>query len=130
MVRHALRTLIEADDVAVVEATDGDEALTELALARFDLLVLELDLPVQDGVSVMLAHRVLLAHQQSRVDAPDVILTIPPEARGNQMLTGHLHGLGVAGLIDDDPRSDAASLIEATLRARTSHAAKGKPAAA
>ena len=45
MVRHALRTLIEADDINVVEVADGEAALTELERDRFDLLVLQLDLP-------------------------------------------------------------------------------------
>ena len=43
-VRHALRTLIEARDVVVVDAQDVERALDALAIARFDLLVLELDL--------------------------------------------------------------------------------------
>ena len=52
-VRHALRTLIEQDNVAVVEAADGDAALAELEFGRFDLLLLELDLPAKDGIAVM-----------------------------------------------------------------------------
>ena len=52
-VRHALRTLIEDRTITVVEAADGEAALGFLELSRFDVLVLELDLPVQDGVTVM-----------------------------------------------------------------------------
>lgn len=130
MVRHALRTVIEAEDVAVVEVADGESALSELALARFDLLVLELDLPERDGTTVMLMHRIMLAHQQSRIEPPSIILTLAPEVRGNSALTDHLRTLGVAGLIDDAPRSEVASLVEATLQARAAQLATGKPAAA
>jgi CheY-like chemotaxis protein len=129
-VRHALRTLIEAEDIAVVEAADGEAALAELAFARFDLLILELDLPEQDGVTVMQIHRILLAQQEIRVEPPAIILTLAPEVRGNPTLTDHLRTLGVAGLIDDAPRGEVASLIEATLLARTAQLAAGKPAAA
>jgi DNA-binding NarL/FixJ family response regulator len=130
MVRHALRTMIEAEDITVVEAADGESALVELASARFDLLVLELDLPEQDGVTVMKMHRILLASQRIRAEPPAIILALPPEVRGNPALTDHLNSLGVAGLIDDAPRSEVASLVEATLKARTTHLAAGKPAAA
>ena len=130
MVRHALRTLIEAEDIAVVEVADGEGAFSELASARFDLLVLELDLPEHDGVTVMKMHRILLANQHNRAEPPAIIFTLAPEVRSNATLTDHLRTLGVAGLIDDDPRSEVASLVEATLRARTAQFAAGKPAAA
>ena len=129
-VRHALRTLIEAEDVAVVESADGEVALAELARMRFDLLVLELDLPVQDGVTVMQLHRVLLAHERSRVEPPAIILTLPPDVRGTATLIDHLRTLGVAGFIDDAPRSEVWRLVEATLRARAAELAARKPAAA
>ena len=129
-VRHALRTLIESEDVAVVEAADGEVALAALASTRFDLLVLELDLPIQDGVTVMQMYRVLLAHERIRVEPPAVIFTLAPEVRGNVALTDYLRTLGVAGFIDDAPRSDVASLVEATLQTRAARAAAERPAAA
>jgi CheY-like chemotaxis protein len=129
-VRHALRTLIEAENVAIAEAADGEAALAELERARFDLLVLELDLPVKDGVAVMQMHRVLLAHERIRVEPPEVIFTLAPEVRGNAALTDHLLTLGVAGFADDEPRREVASLVEATLRARAAQRLASKPAAA
>ena len=129
-VRHVLRTLIEAENVAVVEAADGDAALVELERMKFDLLVLELDLPLKDGVAVMQLHRMLLAHERIHAEAPAVIFTLAPEVRGNAALTDHLRTLGVAGFIDDAPRPEAASLVEATLQARAAQPATGKPAAA
>ena len=121
-VRHALRTLIEAGNIAVAEVADGEKALSELEFARFDLLVLELDLPGKDGITVMQLHRVLLAHERTRVAPPAVILTLPPEVRGNATLTDHLRSLGADACIDDDPRGDAAAIIESLLQARAAAA--------
>jgi DNA-binding NarL/FixJ family response regulator len=130
MVRHALRTMIEAQDVAVVEVADGEAALAELAFRRFDLLVLEVDLPKEDGISVVLMHRLLLANQLSRVAPPDIVFALAPEVRANASLTDELQKLGIAGLIDDSPRSDVARLVESILQARAAVPATGKPAAA
>ena len=66
--RHALRTLIEDRNITVIEAADGEAALDVLEFSQFDLLMLELDLPINDGVTVMQLHRVLLAHKRVRVD--------------------------------------------------------------
>lgn len=129
-VRHVLRTLIEAENVAVVEVADGDAGLAKLERMQFDLLVLELDLPVKDGLTLMQLHRVLLAHERVPVEPPAVILTLAPEVRGNATLTDHLRTLGVAGFVDDAPRSDVTSLVEVTLQARAARLAAGKPAAA
>lgn len=129
-VRHALRTLIEAENVAIVEANDGEVALMELERLRFDLLVLQLDLPGKDGLSVMQLHRMLLAHERIRVEPPAVVFTLAAEVRGNAALTDHLRTLGVAGFIDDAPRGDVTSLVESILQARTAQQAPGKPAAA
>ena len=129
-VRHVLRTLIETDSVAVVEVADGERALAELEYARFDLLVLELDLPVKDGVTVMQLHRVLLAHESIRVDPPAVILTLAAEVRSNATLIDHLRTLGVAEVIDDAPRREVAGVVEEILQARSARHEAGKPAAA
>lgn len=95
VVRHALRTLIEAENVQVVEAADGDAALEVLAQGRFDLLVLELDLPGKDGVTLTQFHRLLLAHERLPIDPPAVIHTLAPEVRGNATLAEYLRSLGI-----------------------------------
>ena len=79
-VRHVLRTLIEADHVAIVEAADGDAAFEQLERARYDLLVLELDLPGKDGVTLMQLHRVLLMHERIPVPPPAIVLPGPSDA--------------------------------------------------
>src|SRR6478609_5958769 len=129
-VRHALRTLIEDRNVTVVEAVDGEAALDLLESSRFDLLVLELDLPINDGVTVMQLHRLLLAHARVRVDTPAVLFTLAPEVRSSATLTDHLLSLGVAGFIDDAPRGEVASLVAAVLQAREAQNGVDKPAVA
>jgi CheY-like chemotaxis protein len=129
-VRHALRTLIEQDSIVVVEAADGDAALAELEFGRFDLLLLELDLPVKDGIAVMQLHRMLLAHEHLRTEWPAVVLTLPPEVRGNAALTDHLRTLGVIAFIDDAPRPGVASLVDDILRVRAAERHSDKPAVA
>jgi CheY-like chemotaxis protein len=129
-VRHALRTLIEQPSVAVCEAADGERALAELEFGHFDLLVLELDLPQKDGVTVMQLHRMLLAHDALRAPPPAVVVTLPPEVRGNAALTDHLRSLGVAAFIDDEPRPDVAALVDDLLRERAIALDAGKPAVA
>ena len=130
LVRHALRTLIESEDVAVVEVADGELALAELAFRRFDLLVLELDLPDRDGLTVMQMHLVMLACEPIRVEPPAIIFTIPPEVREQSALLDHLSSIGVAGVIDDEPRKEVATLVAATLQGRAARLASGKSAAA
>ena len=130
VVRHALRTMIESEDTAVVEVPDGEAALAELAFARFDLLILELDLPEQDGVTVMQMHRVLLAHQRNRTEPPAIIFALAPEVRRNDTLAEYLNRLGVAAIIDDDPRSEVAQLVDTTLQSHTERFLTRKPAMA
>jgi CheY-like chemotaxis protein len=128
--RHVLRTLIEAENIAIVEAANGEAAIAQLEYIQFDLLVLELDLPLKDGVNVMQLHRVLLAHERIHVEPPAVILTLAAEVRNNATLTDHLQTLGVTGFIDDAPGPEVGGLVEEILHARTAQLATGKPAAA
>ena len=129
-VRHVIRTLVETEHTSIFEVADGEAALVALERARFDVLVLELDLPVKDGISVMQLHRLLLAHERSHVEPPAIVLTLAAEVRGNLTLTNHLQSLGADGFIDDAPRPEAAGLVAAILQARESRRARGKPAAA
>jgi CheY-like chemotaxis protein len=128
-VRHALRNLIESVNTAVVEAAEGEAALAVLESTRFDLLVLELDLPLRDGVAVVQVHRMLLAHRRLAVPPPAVIFALPPEVRSNGALADYLFTLGAAGLIDDQPRPEVAQLVQDVLLARRAQLSGDKPAA-
>ena len=129
-VRHALRNLIESEHVAVVEADDGEAALSKLEFSRFDLLVLELDLPLKDGLTVMQLHRMLLAHEHASSEPPPVILTLAPEVSGNPTLTEHLRSLGVSAFIDDAPMPEVSALVETLLQGRAAEPDADNPAVA
>ncbi|MFQ5961783.1 MAG: response regulator [Candidatus Methylomirabilales bacterium] len=58
-IREAYRDLFEAEDFAVVEATNGAEALLWLQSSKANLILLDVEMPVMDGRSFLeyrLAH--------------------------------------------------------------------------
>ena len=52
MIRRLLRTVLEADEIEVVEAPDGDAALIALADLQPTVVVLDVMMPGLDGVEV------------------------------------------------------------------------------
>jgi DNA-binding response OmpR family regulator len=68
-VRQVLRTALEGRGYRVDEAASGEEALSQLASRRYDLLLLDLRMAGMNGVGMM--ERVHL----SRPDLPIIILT-------------------------------------------------------
>ena len=52
-IRLMLRTLLEADGYTVSEASNGRQALDEIEHGGFDLVLLDLNMPVLDGMSVL-----------------------------------------------------------------------------
>jgi DNA-binding response OmpR family regulator len=52
-IRLMLRTLLEADGYRVSEATNGREALDQLERDDFDLMILDLNMPILDGIGVL-----------------------------------------------------------------------------
>ncbi|MFQ5851585.1 MAG: response regulator [Candidatus Binatia bacterium] len=58
-VREMYRDVFEVEDIAVVETTDGAEALLWLEVGKPDLIILDMEMPVMDGRSFLeyrLAH--------------------------------------------------------------------------
>jgi len=51
--RRLVRSVLERDGYAVVEATDGLDALDQVAQQRFDLMVVDMDMPRLDGLGVL-----------------------------------------------------------------------------
>lgn len=53
MIRHLVRTVLEADDFTVVEAADGRQALEQVEATTPDVIVLDVMMPELDGVEVL-----------------------------------------------------------------------------
>jgi two-component system KDP operon response regulator KdpE len=49
-IRRVLRTTLSAQGYSVVEARDGQEALEQLRTQRPDLILLDMNMPVTDGL--------------------------------------------------------------------------------
>jgi len=68
MVREVLAQYLTHDGFSVVEAQDGDEAVTKLDEVQPDLVLLDLMLPKRHGLEV-------LRHARSTSDVPVILLT-------------------------------------------------------
>lgn len=68
MVREVLAQYLSHDGFTVVEAADGDEAVTKLDESSPDLVLLDLMLPKRHGLEV-------LRHARSTSDVPVILLT-------------------------------------------------------
>ena len=66
--RRFLKKALEKAGHAVVDASQGDEALTELQLREFDLLLTDIVMPVMDGIE--------LARQAADIDPEMKIMFI------------------------------------------------------
>ena len=66
--RRFLKKALEKAGHAVVDAGQGDEALTELQLREFDLLLTDIVMPVMDGIE--------LARQAAEIDPEMKIMFI------------------------------------------------------
>ena len=129
-VRHVVRTLIETEHTAIIEVSDGDAALMALEHGHFDVLVLELDLPVKDGVSVMQIHRLLLAHECRHVEPPAIVFRWRPRCAATRRSPITCARSASPPSSTMRPARTPAPLIDALLHARGAGRAQGKPAAA
>ena len=66
--RRFLKNALEKAGHAVIDASQGDEALTELQLREFDLLLTDIVMPVMDGIE--------LARQAAEIDPEMKIMFI------------------------------------------------------
>ena len=55
--RELIRDLFESPDCLVVEASNGQEALERVGQANPDLVLLDIEMPLQDGFSVLVGIR-------------------------------------------------------------------------
>ncbi|MNQ46987.1 Response regulator UvrY [compost metagenome] len=98
LLREGLRRLLEqAGDITVAgEARDGSEALRQLALRAWDLIVLDMSMPGRDGVGLI---------RQIKTDFPKVpilVLTM----HGEQQYAVQAIKAGAAGYLTKDSAAD------------------------
>jgi len=98
LLREGLRRLLEqAGDITVAgEARDGSEALRQLALRQWDLIVLDMSMPGRDGVGLI---------RQIKTDFPKVpilVLTM----HGEQQYAVQAIKAGAAGYLTKDSAAD------------------------
>lgn len=98
LLREGLRRLLEqAGDITVAgEARDGTEALRQLALRSWDLIVLDMSMPGRDGVGLI---------RQIKADFPKVpilVLTM----HGEQQYAVQAIKAGAAGYLTKDSAAD------------------------
>ncbi|WAI81499.1 MULTISPECIES: response regulator transcription factor [Achromobacter] len=98
LLREGLRRLLEqAGDISVAgEARDGSEALRQLALRSWDLIVLDMSMPGRDGVDLI---------RQIKTDFPKVpilVLTM----HGEQQYAVQAIKAGAAGYLTKDSAAD------------------------
>lgn len=112
LVREGLKLIIETDDAyqVIAEAEDGNEALKILTHTKPDIILLDLNMPVMNGLQFM-------QHIQANgVNIPIIILTTYNES--DYMLQGL--ALGAKGYLLKDTNRDALfHTLESALRGET-----------
>ncbi|HWJ76675.1 MULTISPECIES: response regulator [Bacillaceae] len=112
VVREGLKLIIETNESYQVigEAENGQEAIDLLPLHKIDLILLDLNMPIMNGLDT------IQYLNQKQIDIPVIILTTYNE--DDLMVTGIR--LGAKGyLLKDTNRDDLFRTIEAALRGDT-----------
>lgn len=72
--RRVVQLILDAQNIHVTEAEDGQQALDAFASQHFDLVLMDMQMPVMDGLAATRAIRDL-EHQRGSVPTPIVMLT-------------------------------------------------------
>lgn len=84
-IRLMLRTALESDGYFVMEAANGREALDTIAARTPDLVVLDLNMPVLDGMAVLEAMKDLAAENKPRVIILTAYGSIPAAVKATRL---------------------------------------------
>ena len=103
-IRLMLRTALESDGYSVTEAANGREALDAIRTNLPDLMVLDLNMPVLDGMAVLEQMKTLADRQPAARDHLDGIRLDPRRREGDAARssgfpgkTDHAHGTSPGG---------------------------------
>lgn len=92
-VRKNLFEILTKDGYEVIEATNGTEALKRLGQERFDLILMDLEMPGLNGFELL---RIIVAGNLAK-DAPILVIT---GTRKDLAAVHEIKKLGGAGFID------------------------------
>ena len=84
-IRLMLRTALESEGYFVTEAANGREALDSIAMRTPDLVVLDLNMPVMDGMAVLEAMKDLAAANRPRVIILTAYGSIPAAVKATRL---------------------------------------------
>jgi DNA-binding response OmpR family regulator len=84
-IRLMLKTALESDGYDVLEATNGREALDAINAQHPDLMVLDLNMPVLDGMAVLEQMKKLAAQNKPRVIVLTAYGSIPAAVRATRL---------------------------------------------
>ncbi|HEY1628259.1 MAG TPA: response regulator [Tepidisphaeraceae bacterium] len=84
-IRMMLRTALEADGYAVAEAANGREALAAIERIRPDLMVLDLNMPVLDGMALLESMKGIAAAAKPRVIILTAYGSIPAAVKATRL---------------------------------------------
>ncbi len=84
-IRMMLRTALETEGYAVSEAGDGRAALEAVRRDRPDLMVLDLNMPVLDGMAVLEQMKAIAAEHRPRVVVLTAYGSIPAAVRATRL---------------------------------------------
>lgn len=72
--RRVVQLILDAQNIHVTEAEDGEQALNAFASQRFDLVLMDMQMPVMDGLAATRAIRDL-EHARGSTPTPIIMLT-------------------------------------------------------
>ena len=84
-IRLMCRTALESEGYLIGEARNGEEALAALAERKFDLMILDLNMPVLDGMGVLERMKEMPATQKPRVLVLTAYGSIPAAVRATRL---------------------------------------------
>jgi DNA-binding NtrC family response regulator len=84
-IRLMCRTALESEGYQIAEAKNGQEALSALAGRKYDLMILDLNMPVLDGMGVLEQIKTMPPTQKPRVLVLTAYGSIPAAVRAVRM---------------------------------------------